>query len=390
MEQGVVAFSVGSERDEREWKRALRTRLRRIEDLPGVLPGLSVGPWAERYRKALQQSGALSRRFAFTVTRYYLGLARPDDPRCPILRQILPDAEELRDRVFLSDDPLAEEAHMPVAGLTHRYADRTLWYLTHDCAAHCRFCLRRRKVSRPGSGPTREERLGALAYIRTHTEIREVILSGGDPLSLDNRVLGDILTGLRAIPHLQTVRIHTRMPVALPSRITRGLAELFAMHEPITVVTHFNHEREITPQSREALRLLRRAGCLLLNQSVLLRGVNDATADLEALFLGLLREGVKPYYLHQCDEVSGVAHFRVHLDEGMRLMRTLRATISGPALPTYVIDLPGGAGKVPVDSSYLVERNEDRFIYENGLGRRVELSGFDDGVATDPPCTESA
>lgn len=386
MEPAAVTFSHA---EEHEWKRAIRQRLRSIGDIPSVLPGIESGIWGEPFRQALEQERSLSRRFAFAVTRYYLELARPDDPLCPILRQILPDVREIQDQVFPSDDPLAEESHSPVPGLTHRYSDRALWYLTHDCAAHCRFCQRRRKVARPGSGPGRAERRMALDYIKNHKEIREVILSGGDPFTLNDDVLDEILSGLRAIGHVG-LRIHTRMPVTLPSRITDGLVGVLSRHEPITIVTHFNHVREMTPPATQALRRLRRAGCLLLNQSVLLRGVNDTAAALEDLFVGLLGQGVKPYYLHQCDEVHGVSHFRVHLDEGMELMRRLRSRISGPALPTYVVDLPGGAGKVPVDSGYLLERDADRFVYENGEGRRVALSPFCAPTGPGAECMESA
>ncbi len=350
----------------------LRSMMQRFQDLYGV--DLLSGPWAGRITAALKQEERLQSRFRFAVTDSYLRRARPEDPRCPVLGQVLPHPAELDDPLFERDDPLAEETHMPVNGLTHRYPDRVLWYLSHHCAVYCRFCLRKRKVSKAGTAPAAGEIEQALDYIRSHTELNEVILSGGDPLSLSDASLNDILDELKAIEHIVSVRIHSRMPVTLPCRFTDDLIDVLRRHAPLTLVTHFNHARELGEDSLEAIRRIRSAGVMLLNQSVLLRGVNDTEEDLRQLFLSLIKHGVKPYYLHQCDEVRGVSHFRVSVVKGIQLMKALRGRIPGIAMPLFVVDLPGGGGKVPADSSYLLRADDEGYVYENYEGKVYALS----------------
>ena len=248
---------------------------------------------------------------------------------------------------------------MPVRGLSHRYPDRVLWYLSHSCAVYCRFCMRKRKVSQPESAPTRDDWEAILSYIRQDTGIKEVILSGGDPLSLEDKRIAYILKHLRGIKHLYSIRIHTRMPVTLPMRIDLALAELLGSFFPITVVTHFNHSKELTAQSKKAVRLLRMSGVDVLNQAVLLRGINDDLKAQEELNLNLLAAGVRPYYLHRCDEIPGLDHFRVPVAKGVSILRELRGRNPGISLPRYVVDLPGGGGKVPLEPSYLLESEEN-------------------------------
>ena len=308
--------------------------------------------------------------FRFAVSPYYLELVDWTDPACPILTQFLPSSLELaaeaptngKDRgssntntETLNWDPLAEEKHMPVRGLSHRYPDRVLWYLSHSCAVYCRFCMRKRKVSQAASAPTRSDWEMILDYVRQHTEIKEVILSGGDPLSLEDKHIAYILENLRPIKHLYSIRIHTRMPVSLPMRIDKALAELLGRFYPITIVTHFNHVKELSPQSKKAIRLLRMHGIDVLNQAVLLRGINDSLKAQEELNLNLVAAGVRPYYLHRCDEIPGLDHFRVPVAKGISILRELRGRNPGISLPRYVVDLPGGGGKVPLEPSYLAE-----------------------------------
>ena len=313
------------------------------------------------------------KNFNFAVSPYYAGLVDWEDPSCPILAQFLPsslelvqDSEEVREKKdrraseieMLNWDPLAEESHMPVRGLTHRYPDRVLWYLSHNCAVYCRFCMRKRKVSQAESAPTRNDWERVFDYIREHEEIKEVILSGGDPLSLDNKHIAYILKNLRPMKHLYSIRIHTRMPVTLPMRIDESLASLLGSFYPITLVTHFNHAKELSPEAKEAVRFLRMNGIDVLNQAVLLKGINDSLERQEELNLALLKAGVRPYYLHRCDEIPGLDHFRAPVAKGISILRALRGSNPGISIPRYVVDLPGGGGKVPLEPSYLMEEEE--------------------------------
>ncbi len=366
-----AAESANPVHSEGDWRYQWSRRARTAAEVLALRPEL-------KERLEGRAAGFQAHEFRFGVTPYYLGLADPADPHCPILKQILPDEKELTDPVFHRPDPLAEETHMPVRGLTHRYPDRVLWYLSHNCAVYCRFCMRKRKVSRADSGPGRTEWEAALEYINNHTEIKEVILSGGDPLSLSDRRLDETLTRLRRVSHLHSIRIHTRMPVTMPMRITPELAAIFREAYPLTLVTHFNHARELTKAAGECVRLLRMNGVLVLNQAVLMRGINDATAAQEALHLGLIRLGVKPYYLHQCDEVRGVSHFRVPIERGLEIMRELRGRNPGISLPRYVLDLPGGGGKVPLENDYRIGEGENANRFRNWKGDEYEIAPMDD------------
>ncbi len=340
---------------------------------------LSLWKALRHWEKAAEKIGS---RFHFGVSPYYLSLAQPEDPFCPIMAQLLPRLAELDDPDYTREDPLAEESYMPVPGLTHRYPDRVLWYISHNCALYCRFCMRRRKVAQPESAPRKKEREDALEYIGKHKEIKEVILSGGDPLSLSDSQLETILEALRSIKHIYSIRIHSRMPVVLPMRITVNLGQLLRRFYPITIVTHFNHAHEITSLAREAIRELRMNGVLVLNQAVLLKEINDTVAKQEALILNLLKAGVKPYYLHRLDPVWGTSHFRVPLKKGVEILQALRGLNPGIALPHYVIDLPGGGGKVTLEPQYLEKENlfsdsngEKRYsyIFRNWAGKIFEV-----------------
>lgn len=347
--------------DWHDWGAQLRHRIETAVELQQFFPELTLPDFSR-----------LSEQFRFGATPYYLGLADPADPDCPILRQAIPDPREISDELFSQIDPLAEETHMPLPGLTHRYPDRALWYLSHNCAVYCRFCMRKRKVGQAQSaGDPLDEKI--LKYITDRTEIKEVILSGGDPLSLSDEKLDQLFGRLRRIDHLYSIRIHTRMPVTLPFRITEDFAAMLGGHYPVTIVTHFNCAREITEESAESVKRLRFAGVLVLNQTVLLRGINDTTEKMEKLLLNLLRVGVKPYYLHQCDEVRGVGHFRVPLKKGLQIIRELRGRNPGIALPVYVVDLPGGGGKVPVENNYIKNGPNGRLTAQNWAGNEYQI-----------------
>ena len=287
----------------------------------------------------------VSARYPVLVTDYYAGLIR--NPEDAIWKQCMPDERELDDH-FQCADPLDERALSPVPGLIHRYPDRVVLLVSNRCPVYCRFCMRKRLVG-SGDAPIGEDDLrNALDYIAAHPSIHDVILSGGDPLMLDDESLSIILTGLRAIAHVAIIRIGTRMPVTLPERITPDLCALLRKFHPLYINTHFNHPDEITADSGKACALLADAGIPLGNQTVLLKGVNDSIETMRRLMTGLLALRVKPYYLHQMDLVQGTAHFRTSVRTGLEIVRGLRGHISGLAVPHYVIDLPGGKGKVAI------------------------------------------
>jgi lysine 2,3-aminomutase len=294
------------------------------------------------------------------VTRHLLALIDPEDPRDPIRRQFIPTAAELEPGPGELEDPLGEMRVQPVAGLLHRYPDRALLLVTDRCASYCRHCFRRRGLGwrRPFLGS--DELARAAAYVGGHPEIRELILSGGDPLLLSDARLAALLARFRRERPELALRIHTRMPVALPSRVTPELARLLAELQPLRLAVQVNHPRELDPECREALRLLAAAGVPLLGQSVLLAGVNDGVQTLAGLFAALSDAGVRPYYLFQPDLARGTAHFRPSPDRGLELYRAAAALC--PAAPRYMLDLPGGAGKVPVEPDLLREREGGFFL----------------------------
>jgi lysine 2,3-aminomutase len=304
------------------------------------------------------------------VTPYYLSLVNFDDPDDPILRQVLPSIHELSPSAETSVDPLREEEHTPVKGLTHRYPDRALFVVTGVCAAYCRHCTRRRKwIEGSGATLTAPEITRAVAYLRNHPEIKDVLVSGGDPLTLPIPFLADILEQVREIPHVEIIRIGTRIPVVLPQRITTCLLDVLEKNGPLWVNTQFNHPREVTVEAARACDLLLRRGIPVSNQTVLLRGINDSPDIIEELNRALLRIKVRPYYLFQCDPVAGTEHFRTSIWTGVKIMEHLRGRVSGLAIPHFVIDLPGGGGKVPLLPDYIVSQDDDRITFRNYEGR---------------------
>ncbi|MCE9501168.1 MAG: KamA family radical SAM protein, partial [Leptospira sp.] len=348
-----------------DWKWQMQNRIR---DLPELKKTIQLTSEEE---SAFESSREF---FDFAVTPYYLSLISPDDPECPVRRQVIPREGELLRSKFEKEDPLAEETNMPVKGVTHRYPDRAIWYLSHNCAVFCRFCTRKRKVSKSKDTPNHEDWEQALSYFESHSEIKEVILSGGDPLSLSDNHLEYLLCRLKAIPHINHLRIHTRYPVTLPMRITDALCEILSSFYPVFLVTHFNHVKECTPDSADAIKkLVTKGNVQVLNQSVLLKGINDSVKALEDLNYKLIAMGAKPYYLHQCDEVFGSGHFRVPIETGISLMKNLRGRMSGISVPLYVVDLTGGGGKVPIPVNYLEEKNSETYTFSNFNGDFFEI-----------------
>jgi lysine 2,3-aminomutase len=297
----------------------------------------------------LAELEAVAERYATAITPALAALMAPGAPNDPIARQFIPDARELIRDPAEADDPIGDEAKSPVKGVVHRYPDRVLIKLVAVCAVYCRFCFRREKVGPGSASLTEDEFAAALAYVCARPAIWEVILTGGDPLTLSPRRLAKVTAALAAIDHVKVLRWHTRLPVAEPDRVTAAMARaLTADGRTSVVAVHANHPRELTEAARAACRRLAAAGVMLVSQSVLLRGVNDDVATLEALMRAFLETGIKPYYLHHPDLAPGTAHFRLPIEGGQALMQALRGRISGLAMPAYVLDIPGGHGKVPI------------------------------------------
>jgi len=305
--------------------------------------------------------------FQWSITPYYASLMDADDPACPVRRQVVPLASELAPDIVGVEDPLEEVAHSPVKNLIHNYRDRVAFCVTSQCAIYCRYCLRKRMVGEASFMMRRGDLEEALDYIRAHTEVRDVLLTGGDPLTLGERHLDWLLGSLKQIEHVDIVRIGTRMPVKLPQRITPELCEVLERNGPVWVNTHFNHAKELTPWAREAVLALLKAGVPVGNQTVLLAGINDSLDALRELLEGLVRARVRPYYLYQAQVIGGTAHFRTPIEVGMDLMARLQGRITGFAMPVYVLDTP--FGKIPLNRTYVLGRCGDFVIMRSTRGR---------------------
>lgn len=307
-------------------------------------------------------------KFRTEITPYFASLIDPDDPECPVRQQVVPQARELDGFDGLMRDSLGEESHSPTPGLVHRYPDRVLMLVTTQCASYCRYCTRSRIVGDSTATFSRKQHDAQIDYIATHPQVRDVLLSGGDPLTLPPKILEDILRRLRAIPHVEIIRIGSRVPVFLPQRITDELVDMLRQFHPLWMNIHVNHAKEVTPELARACAKLADAGIPLGNQSVLMAGVNDHPDTIKALCHALVKIRVRPYYLYQCDLVAGSGQFRTSISAGLEIMEALRGHTSGYAIPTYVVDLPGGGGKVPVLPSYLISVSNDRAVFRNFEG----------------------
>ena len=311
----------------------------------------------------------ISKKFPMSITPYYLSLIDTDNlENDPIFKQCFPVINELDIQDDDMSDPLHEDEDSPVPGITHRYPDRVLFLVSNTCAMYCRHCTRKRRVGDQDNIPCKEEILKGIEYIRQNEQIRDVLLSGGDPFLLSTEYLDWILTELRSIDHVEVIRIGTRTPVVLPYRITDELVEMLKKHHPVWINTHFNHSREITNSSKTALRKLADAGIPLGNQSVLLAGVNDCPRIMRSLVHKLVANRVRPYYLYQCDLSEGLSHFRTPVGKGIEILESLIGHTSGFCVPTYVIDAPGGGGKIPVMPNYLISWSTNKVVLRNYEG----------------------
>ena len=311
-------------------------------------------------------------KLAMSITPHFFNLIDPNDPNCPIRRQVIPRLEEAWDAPEEMADPCGEDSHMPVPGLVHRYPDRVLFLVTDRCASYCRYCTRSRVVSGVGEQHLETQWEMAFKYLEEHTEVRDVLLSGGDPLLFSDAKLEKILSRIRAIPHIQFLRIGSRIPIFLPQRITPELCEMLKKYHPLFISVHTNHPRELTLEVKEALGRLADAGIPLGNQSVLLKGVNDSVEVQQALVHKLLMCRVRPYYLYQCDLIRGSSHLRTSVSKGLEIIEGLRGHTTGYAIPQFVIDGPGGGGKIPLNPNYVVHQDRDKTVLRNYEGEIFE------------------
>ncbi len=353
-----------SDADWNDWRWQLKHRITRVEQLERLLPSLT----------AEERAGAIlaNTKLAMAITPYFFNLIDPADELCPIRWQVIPRLEETTTAPWEMSDPCGEDSHSPVPGLVHRYPDRVLFLVTDRCAAYCRYCTRSRLVSNATGYDFHPEFDRQIEYIARHPEIRDVLLSGGDPLLLSDEKLENLLSRLRAIKHVEFLRIGTRIPIFLPQRITPELCTMLKQFHPLFVSLHSNHPRELTTEVRDALGRLADAGIPLGNQSVLLKHVNDHASVMKAHVQKLLMCRVRPYYIYQCDLIAGSAHLRASVRQGIEVMDQLRGHTTGYAVPQYVIDAPGGGGKVPVNPEYVLSHNADRVVIRNFEGKIFE------------------
>lgn len=354
----ILAVLGGTEADWQNWQWHLRHRIANVETLRAILPLTD---------EEVENIKLVGRRFRWAISPYYASLMRPGDPNCPVRRQAVPSPEELADGG--EDDPMAEEWTSPAPCVTRRYPDRLIINVTNRCAMYCRHCQRRRNIGEVDRNSRRKDLLEALAYIRANEEIRDVLITGGDALLLSDAQLDWLLGELDAIPHVEIKRIGTRVPVTLPQRITPELCAVLEKHPPIYLNTQFNHPKEVTPAAKEACDRLIRAGVVLGNQAVLLKGVNNDPHVMRKLNQELLKIRVRPYYIFHAKQVTGTRHFVTKIEDGLAIMEALRGYTSGLAVPTYIINAPKGYGKTPLLPDYLLDYNDEEIILRTWEGR---------------------
>jgi lysine 2,3-aminomutase len=343
------------------WKWQMRERITTVDKLRAVFPEITA-------HEATQIDQVLG-SFRMAITPYYASLIDVDSPHCPIRQQAIPSISELRAAPEDLEDPLDEDRDAIAPHLTHRYPDRVLMLLTEVCNMYCRHCTRRRKVGEVDAAFTQSVIDRQIAAIEERPQVRDVVLSGGDPLTLSDARLEAVLKRLREIPHLEIIRIGTRSPVVNPFRITAPLLKMLRKYHPLYINTHFNHYKELTEEAIDACERLADSGFPLGNQSVLLRGVNDCGCVMKKLVHGLLKARVRPYYIYQCDLSRGISHFRTSVGKGVEIIEALRGHTSGLAVPTFVVDCPAGGGKVPLMPAYMISQSNDRVILRNFEGK---------------------
>ncbi|MFT6792398.1 MAG: lysine 2,3-aminomutase [Rubritalea sp.] len=344
--------------DDYKWQ--LRNRVNSLADLEKHIN------LTQEERSGIILSG---NKLAMSITPHFMNLVDKDDPDCPIRKQVIPRMEESLDDPQEMDDPCGEDSHMPVPGLVHRYPDRVLFLVTDRCASYCRYCTRSRVVSGVGEQQLETQWEAAFEYLEKTTAVRDVLLSGGDPLLFSDGKLEKILSRLHAIPHIQFVRIGSRIPIFLPQRITDDLCNMLKKYHPLFISIHSNHPKELTTEVRAGLEKLANAGIMTGNQSVLLRGINDSVEIQRALVHKLLMCRTRPYYLYQCDLIKGSSHLRTSVAKGIEIIEGLRGHTSGYAIPQYVIDGPGGGGKIPINPDYIKEITPEKVVLRNYEGK---------------------
>lgn len=366
-----------------DWRWHARNRIRTREQIEKMLD-LSVDE-----REGLDRAGASlpggTEGLPVATTPYYMSLVSADDPQQPLRRTIIPTASEFTHTRGESADPLGEDHQSATPGMVHRYPDRVLLLALDFCSSYCRYCTRSRVVGQGDIVPNEARLKQAFEYLRSHKEVRDVLISGGDPLFMSDDKLDWILTNLRSIPHLEFVRIGTKMPAVLPQRITRELCRMLRKHHPLWMSLHFTHPDECTPESYQACARLADAGIPLGSQTVLLRGINDNVPTMKSLMHHMLKMRVRPYYLYQCDPITGSAHFRTPVSKGLEIIEGLRGHTTGYAVPTFVIDAPGGGGKIPLLPNYVVGRDGDDLVLRNFEGRTYRYPDPEDP----PPCASA-
>lgn len=355
----ITLWKNATEKQWNDWKWQLANRITTIDELDQVIN------LTDEERMGVKAS---LEKLRMAITPYYAMLMDPNDLNCPVRRQAVPTISETRISKFCSNDPLHETADSPVPGLVHRYPDRVLLLITDQCSMYCRHCTRRRFAGHNDKELSIDNVRKAINYIKLHTEVRDVLISGGDPLCVSDERLESILKALRNIEHVEVIRIGTRTPVVMPQRITPELCAMLKKYHPLWVNTHFNHPREITREAEKACEMLANVGIPLGNQSVLLKNINDCPYIMRDLVQGLVRARVRPYYLYQCDLSEGIEHFRTPVSTGIEIMELLRGHTSGFSVPTFVIDAPGGGGKIPVGPQYLISQSADKVVLRNFEG----------------------
>jgi lysine 2,3-aminomutase len=347
--------------DWEDWRWQMRNRITKLDQISQV-----VNLTKEEEEGIKNAKGHM----AMAVTPYWATLLDPEDHTCPIRRQAIPTQDESRISPYEMADPCGEDSDSPAPHLVHRYPDRVLLLATESCAMYCRHCTRRRLVGHAEKADNSPDRCdAAIDYIRSNKKIRDVLISGGDPLTLEDEVLEDLLKKLRAIPHLEFLRLGTRVPVTLPQRITENLVSMLKKYSPLWMSIHFNHPKEITRRTRIACEMLADSGIPLGSQTVLLKGINDRPSTMRRLVHDLLKIRVRPYYIYQCDLVRGTQHFRTPVEAGINIIEKLRGHTTGYGVPTYVIDAPGGGGKIPINPNYVVSQGKGKYVLRNYEGK---------------------
>lgn len=347
----------------KDWKWQLKNRITTLEELKTII---ALTPSEE---EGIKRSKG---RLAMAITPYFFSLIDRTDPNCPIRKQAIPRIEEFSIGTHDMVDPCGEDKHSPAPGLVHRYPDRVLLLITDSCAMYCRYCTRRRMVGEEMPPMSIERFEEAYKYIKSKRSIRDVLISGGDPLMLNTEHLEYYLKKLRSISHIDIIRLGTRVPVTLPMRVDKDLASMLKKYHPVYMSIHFSHPKEVTPDVRDACTIFADAGVPLGSQTVLLKGVNDKPSVMKRLMHELMRTRVRPYYIYQCDPVIGTGHFRTPVSVGINIMEKLRGHTSGYAVPTFVVDAPGGGGKIPVGPTYLISQAKDKVVLRNYQGNIFE------------------